>query len=271
MEFEVLERTVRLNATAFLLCILLMTTACGGGGGVVPTTGPLSGNWEITLNRHSNPVPLLYSGFLMQSGDSITGSVILGDGCSGVGPVTGTVNGQDLSLTIGEFGQDLSLTGKVPTGAAPGSALITGEFSTLGGGCTSFPSTGVWSAVQVALLAGSFHGSLASSATPSNGTLNVTGTISQSANVGASNASLSGGMTAAGSTRFCPYLTTATITGLISGTSVLLTLYGPDGSVAGQIPATVNTAGKLLNGTYSFPAISKSCGGDSGSVQLTFP
>jgi len=253
-----------------LLCVLCASTACGGGSSATPPpSNLLSGNFEISLARHLHPdEPLILTGFLQQTGTSISGSVIFngspipGGGCSGVGPVTGGIDGQNLSLSINEFGQDVSLTGTVPSvGAALG-----GQYSTIAGACIDF-STGTWSAVQVKPIAGPFHGTLVSPA----GTVEVTGTLDQGSNTGASNAPLSGSITAGTPAPFCAYLTTATVTGFISGTAVTLNLFSANGTQISQIPATVSTDGTALTGTYVFPKLSKNCLGDEGTIQLTFP
>ena len=259
---------MRLGAAILISCSIALL-ACGGGGGGGAANGALTGNWEITLQRHGLPEPLTYTGFLIQNGSSITGSVILGDACSGVGPVTGTVNGQNLTLDINEFGQDLSLIGNMTAGSAP----IGGQFSTAAGACTTFDtSTGTWSAVPVTPLNGSFTGVLSSTADTGLPPVNVTGTLTQGPNTGASNAILSGTITAtSAASSFCSYLTTATLTGTISGEVVTLNLYGPDGSLISQISAaTITPDGASLSGEYAFQQISKSCTGDSGTLQLTF-
>ncbi len=254
--------------TAISMSCLLALLACGGGGGGA-TSGPLTGNWEITLQRHGLPQPATYTGFLIQNGSSITGSVILGDACSGVGSVTGTVNGQNLTLDINEFGQDVSLIGSMPAGSGP----IGGQFSTPAGACTApYTSTGTWSAVPVPPLNGNFTGVFSSTADNGPPPVNVTGTVTQGPNTGASNATLSGTITAtSAASSFCSYLTTATITGTISGEVVTLNLYGPDGALISQISAaTITPDGTSLTGEYTFQQISKSCLGDQGTLQLTF-
>jgi len=262
---------VRVWTTALLSCLSLTLVACGSGqSSPAPTSGSLSGNWLITLNRQANPQPLTYSGFLLQAGKSVTGSLILGGGCQGVGPVTGTLDGQNLQLDVNEFGQNLTLTGTFPADGSS-DAFVGGPFSTLNGGCTG-TSSGTWSAIRIAPLTGSFHGTLVSAA--SNGTVNVAGALTQGPNVGASNADFSGNMTTSSLPPFCSYVTTATITGTISGTTVSLDFFGPNGSQLNFVPiaATVTPDGSSLTASqYSFQGISKSCTGDIGTLQLSFP
>jgi len=281
---------VRRLFVGLLLTTLIATTACGGGSTAASSGGALSGNWQIALVRQSVPTqPLTYTGFLTQSGDSVSGNLILGSGfvgsgCSGVGPVTGTVNGQNVSLTINQFGGDVSLTGTVRT-VPPSGAPMNGQFSFLASGCNAFPGTGSWSAFQVVPVNGSFHGTFTSTLPPpNNGTINVVGTLTQGPNTGGSTADLSGSITLVGTPHFCSYLSTATISGLISGTSVSLNLFGPDGSLITQIgqigqisnpevtsQVTVTADATALSGPYTFPAISASCSQDQGTFQITFP
>jgi hypothetical protein len=270
--------TVRRWAATFLLSTLLGTAACSGNSSLPP--GPVAGNWQMQLVSPSNDQPWQLSGFLLQSGNSVTGSFVsvpnvsTGFGCNGAGPVSGTLNGQNLKLDVNESGQDVSLLASFPSQAPTSSTPLNGQFSTVAAGCTS-SSTGTWSAVPVVPISGSFHGSFVSQ--QGNGTVDVTGTLNQGPNVGASNATLSGTINAAGPTSFCPYLNGDTLTGVISGTQVTLNIYDPGGSQIGQIPpvqqpqATLTPDAKSLTGNYIFQQISTSCIGDLGTLQLTFP
>jgi hypothetical protein len=255
-----------------LTACLITSVSCGSGKSAATTNGALSGNWQVALQRHGVPQPATYTGFLVQEGSSVTGNLILGGGCGGVGPVTGTVNGQNLTLNIDEFGQDTSLIGTLASGSAP----MGGQFSGLAGACTApFTTTGTWSAIPIPPLKGTFTGTLTSNITQGTSSspliTQINGTLSQGPNTGDSTAALSGTVTATspGST-FCAYLTTATITGLISGETVTLNLYGPDGSWISQVPASITPDGLSLSGTYLFQQISNSCTGDAGTLKLTF-
>src|SRR5579885_1124514 len=163
-----MEKTLKALAGVMLLGALLASVSCGSSGqsSLTSQSGPLSGNWQISLQRHVLPNPaLVFSGFLVQSGNNVSGAVSLGSNCLGVGPVSGTVDSQNVTLTINEFGEDISLQGTVATGSSP----MGGEFSNLAGGCTAYANTGTWSAIQVAPIAGSFLGTFTSSAVVSNG------------------------------------------------------------------------------------------------------
>ena len=244
--------------------LLGFALGCGSSKNSTSTGGALTGNWEITLNRHASTVPLTFSGFLVQSGNSVTGSVVLGDGCQGVGPVSGTVDSQSLSLNINEFGQELSLQGPLPVS----NGAMSGSFTTLPGGCTAFPNTGTWTAQLVQPLTGNFHGTLNS---PTNGVVNVSGNLSQGPNTGGSNTTLTGAISATDPQHFCSYLTEATVSGAISGTSVTLNLFDPNGVQITQFAGTTTAGATSLSGNYTFHSISNSCFGDQGTFQVSFP
>ena len=264
-----LTQAMRSLAIALLPGILALSTACGGGGSS-PTSGThlLSGNWQITLTRHVNPLPpLVFTGFLIQSGDSVSGSLKLGTqflaaNCQGVGTISGNIKDQNVSFTIGELGQQISLTGAM---AADNS--MSGQFSNLAGACTNFANTGSWTAVPIAPINGNFHATFTSSEQQSNGTIQVKGAIAQGANTGNSTASLAGTMVETGSPHFCFSLDNVTFTGLVSGTDVTISLYALNGIQVAQIPnagdinqptASVTTDGKVITGSYIFPASSSS-------------
>jgi hypothetical protein len=269
---------VKRLARMLVFFALATIVGCGGGGNKTQTASAdiLSGNWQITLMRHANSTPEIFTGFLQQTQNSLTGSLTLGAGCSGVGPVTGTLNNQNLQLEINEFGQDVSLTGTLPPGAPAPGKFISGQYSSLSGGCADFPSTGTWSAFQVSPIQGAFHGTFTSTsqATP----LQVTGVLNQGPNIGLSNTTLSGTITAQAGNQFCSYLTTATITGYVSGTAVTMSLFGTDGSLITEIAAAVSPDASTMacsslapKSCFAFPAISSGCTGEVGSIQLSFP
>lgn len=268
---NLLEQYAKTKPAILIVCLSLGLAGCGSSKSSQSSTdGSLSGNWEITLSPAGNPQALTYSGFLLQSGSQVNGSFILGGNCTGIGPVTGNLNGQNLALNVDELGQNLTLTG-VFNSSANNSSFTGGPFSTLNGGCSS-AMTGTWSGVRVPTMNGSFNGTLVSS--EGNGNVALAGTLSQGENIGASNASIFGTVSTTGVPPFCSYLSSASINGTISGTNVVLSFFAPNGSQLNLAPitATITPDGRSLTATqYSFQAISKSCTGDIGSLQLSFP
>jgi hypothetical protein len=201
--------------------------------------------------------------------------------CSGAGSVSGTgtgqnvsgaINGQNVSLNLNQSGAVIGLTGTASSGTG---GSMTGNFTSQPGVCSFIPSSGTWSAVQVAPIAGSFHGTFSSG---SGALANVKGTLSQGPNTGYSTATLSGTLTPTSGATFCSYVLPGTITGLISGTAISLNLYDESGNEyaqLGQIGAnptvTVTPDGSSVNGTYLFNALSDSCPSAQGNFTLSFP
>ncbi len=250
---------MRVLATALLVSTLLLLAGCGGGSAPAPQGGALSGNWQLTLNQEGGRITQFVSGFLVQSNGTVTGSVVLPPAntinfhCSGTGPVSGTLNGQTVSLSINEGGSTLSLMGSM----SADNTTITGSYATLGGACVK-PTTGTWSASLIPPLTGNFTGTLSNSTymqslmgLPSGGTvapIMVSGTMTQSPNIGAANATLTGTITAVG----YPCFRTASLTGTVSGENVILTVFGTDGAQIGSIgqpgfPATIITGSSGLS------------------------
>ena len=253
---------MKLSLTLVLFGAFMINLGCGGGNSPVVNSNSLSGNWVITLNRHANSSPQIFSGFLLQSGSSVIGSVILGNPCQGVGPVSGSVNKQGLALTINEFGQDLTLTGPAPSS----NTTLSGQFSTLAGGCTLYPNTGTWTGTKIPPVTGRFIGTFVSNF-QNNGTTSFTGSITQGANIGSSNTTLTGSLQVTGTTGACSYISSVSINGLISGTAVSLGLFNSSGAEVSQIPGTATVDGKSISGTYTFPILG-ACPPDQGSFQL---
>jgi hypothetical protein len=243
---------LRVIATASLAYLVFVLGGCGGSSSSSSSAkqGPLAGNWQITLTQEipaQNPiVQLSVSGFLLESNNSVTGSLALpGDGttfnCAGVGPVTGTVSGQNVAMSVDEGGSTLSLTGAVSSD----SKVMAGTYQTLPGGCTKTPTSGTWAAFQIPPLNGNFSGNLTGSSYMASFTgkktadpIPVTGTMAQSSNIGASNATLTGTINATG----YPCFTTASVTGTISGSNVILSVFGFDGSQIGTLGTSSNPA-----------------------------
>jgi hypothetical protein len=234
---------VRIVATASLAVFLLILTACGGGtNSPIATSGPLNGNWQLDLlQEEPRPAtPLSVSGFVQQSRtDALTGSVALPtdpdyDNCGGVGPLDGTISGQNVSFTVNQAGTILDFTGTI----SPDNTSMSGDYQAPGGGCFTTPTTGTWNAFLIPPISGSFTGTLANSAYMSLLTgvtppapVSIAGTLTQSANVGSSSASVTGTITAVG----YPCFSSASVVGTVSGQNVLLAVYGYTGEQIGSL------------------------------------
>jgi hypothetical protein len=286
----------------FLLASLLALAACGGS----PSTqsqnaGALAGDWQFTMGAPSDNSFQggMQGGFLLQNNTAITGGVVYsvflppqpGSSpticSSGSAPVTGTISGQNVTLTVTAGVQTFTLTGSL----SPDNSTMVGTYSaTDGQGCGTAQTGLHWSAVSVPPLNGSIQGNFhsvlsvlnpSSNTDPRNQDFQVTGSLTQGQNIGASNASVTGTLTFQG----YPCLTTASVNGQISGSSVILSMIAPNGLSLGQIGAPMGFAnpspvtlvssatGMVLQGANGYGVTTGSCpggtlAGDVGDVCL---
>jgi hypothetical protein len=282
----------------FLLTALMVLSGCGGGDpNQNQIAGQLAGNWQFTLTPPTDNsfVGGIQGGFLLQdSNGTLTGEVTYaislppaGAGAaptlcnSGSAAATGSVDGQNVTLTVVASPQTFTLNGTL---SSTGTTIIGTYNSTDGKGCGTAETGLPWTAISVPPLTGSVQGFLHSVLNPTlkNQVFPVTGTLTQGPNIGASNATVTGTLT------FQNYqcLSTASVNGQVSGSSVILQLFAPNGLSAGQIgapatttsnpmPVTVlsSSAGVALEGTNGYGVSSSSCPagvapGDVGDICL---
>jgi hypothetical protein len=246
---------------------LVALTACGGGNGNSPSpVGSLSGNWQMVLEKNSNAnLSKTQSGFLLQAGASLSGGVVISGNCSGTGPAQGQVNGSNVTISVNQTDQTVNLTG---TATSDGGSM-SGNYSILSSGCGT-SEIGTWTASQVKPLKGNLQGTFTSTLTPGV-VFHFTGSVTQGSNTGASNATLSGSMT---STDAPSCFDSVSITGLISGTSVVFNFLASDGTALGAYLGSATTDASALNGNYNFfnaqsPILMSCGGGDFGTVTFT--
>ncbi len=283
-----------------LATLMTMLSACGGGGSNAQhQSATLSGNWQFTMTNAAQSTVLggLEGGFLLQSNGSVTGAAVYSmtlqaqNGAtvcdSGSAPITGTANAQNVMLTATAGGQTFTLTGLL----SPDGSTMSGTYaSTANSLCGTTAQTGLnWSAILVPPLTGTIYGSFHSTdiagggAGLSNQDFPVTGTFTQSENIGASNATITGTLSFLDPTTNLsayPCFGTASVNGQISGNSVILQIIGTDGTVVGEIGAPVNSAngvqpvlfdsvhgGYIMHGVGpSYLVASKACKGDLGGT-----
>jgi len=254
---------------ALVLFVLIFMAGCGSSSkssSSVP--GPISGNWQIALLPTGQTFARKQSGFLVQNGNAVTGSLLFLDSpCSGIGSVTGTVDGSSISLASDPTGVQLTLTGALGSNQQS----MGGNFTLLQAGCSgtsSAPLAGTWTADLVKPLNGNITGTFISNSKQFPGPYQVTGQITQGANTGISAVPLTGSITVSG---YC--FPGATITGTISGTALVINLVNTDGTQVGQITATTSLDGTLIMGDYSIlaqgPSGTQPCRGGDGGI-LTF-
>jgi hypothetical protein len=256
---------------ALILALPLLLNGCGGGSSnsnSSPSLGSISGNWQMSLQKSNSTLqPKTQSGFLVQNGGNVAGSVLFTDiPCSGIGGVTGTVSGTDVSLVVDPVGVEVNLSGTVGSGQT----AMSGNYTILSTGCSgteTAPQTGTWTASLVSPFSGNIQGTFAS--TPHSTTYAITGSVKQGSNTGVSTAPLTGTMNATG---YC--FAAANITGSIGGTAVVIDLADTDGVEVGQIIGTSSLDGTSFTGTYQILGLGSTvpppCGdGDSGAVTFS--
>ena len=223
----------------------MLLTSCGSANpNAGSKTANLAGNWQITLQRQNTTSTKTESGFLVQSGNSLTGEFLLNGAtnCAGVGYALGQISGSNVAISVSQVGQTVNLTGAM--GTTPSS--ISGNYSILAAPCGS-NQIGTWTATQVQPFSGSFQGSFTS--TFSGGLVFAfSGTVTQGPNMGTSSASLAGKMTSTNA----PCFTTANLQGSISGTSIVLNILSAEGTTLGQIHGTTTANVSTTNAIYDF-------------------
>jgi hypothetical protein len=254
-------RLARLLSAALLVCLLMVIACCGGSGKPDPPAfGPLSGNWQMALQQgQPSTGTLAESGFLLQSGSTVSGNLALSDQtlCPGLGPAAGTLTGTHIAITVNQVGQTVTLTG---TAAGDGSSM-EGTYTLLASGCTGGSATGTWTASQVKPIAGTYLATFTSyTLSPYSSAVSV----SQGANSGANLATLSGTITSSSA----PCGSNLSIAGVVSGTSIVFNFLTSDGTAVGQFTGTTSTDGSTLTGTYDFLAENNVCAGDAGTISV---
>src|SRR5580704_1761681 len=244
-------------AWALLLVVLVGLTglsACGGGSSSSPAnnSGSLSGNWQFNLTVPSDGSFSggLQGGLLLQQHGDITGQVIYSISlpgsppvaCDGSATVTGTMNGQQVTLTAAAGPQTFALKGTL---SADGSTLAGTYSTTAAKDCGTAQNGLQFSAQLVPSLTGSVQGFLhsTSSGPPTDPVTNqefsLTGSLVQGPNTGANSAAVSGTLNFTA----YPCVSTVSVMGQISGNSVILQLIAANGLNVGRIGTTPATPG----------------------------
>ena len=206
------------------------------------------------------------SGFLLQSGNVLGGSLLFSGQtisgqtvCSGVGSVLGQANGGSVTIAVTQTAQTANLTGT----AATDFSSMNGNYSILASGCGK-TEAGTWTATRVSPLTGTFSAQFTSTQSSSL-VFNVTGTLTQGKNKGNSFATISGSMTSTDA----PCFTSASISGVISGTAVVLNISNSTGSL-GKYSGTAATDASEITGGYSFSNAQTPSGcNDEGKANFT--
>jgi len=307
MQQLTVHRPRRTNPGSFALVLVLFAgtlslLSCGGSSSSQSqSSGNLAGNWQFTMTPpvDNSFIGGVQGGFLLQKSGAVTGavtySILLPQSggaspilCnSGSAPVTGTISGQNVTLTAIAGNQSFTLTGTL---SSDGSTMMGTYTSTDGQGCGTAQTAQQWSAIAVPPLTGAVQGNFHSAQGGSpvrDQDFQVSGTLTQGTNIGASNATVTGTL----SFQNYPCLAFASVNGQISGNSVILQIIASNGLNVGQIGAAAGSASpvpapvmfsssagganSVLQGVNGYGVTTKACPGgispgDSGDICLAF-
>lgn len=281
--------------------IFLVLTGCGTGPAPILNSQrssiPLQGNWQFTVTPppDNSFVGGLQGGFLLQDNGTVTGGIVYSISLpqppptppvicsSGSASVTGTLAGQNVTLTARAGNVTYTLTGTL---SADGLSL-TGTYSASDGqGCGTAQDGLSFTAISLPPITGSFQGSfhsVTSVAHLNDRNFSVSGILTQGENIGASHATVTGTLNFPD----YPCLGSASLNGTISGNAVILQIIGSDGLNAGEIgappgfrnpsPVVFGTVaegvGPVLQGANGYGVNTKACEGgntpgDIGNICL---
>jgi len=181
---------------------------------------------------------------------SVSLSQLLVPCSNGSAAITGTINGQNLTLTASAGTQTFTFAGTL---SFDGSTMIGTYSSTAGTAsdgapCGTAQSGLQWSAILVPPITGAIQGTFHSAggaAGLSNQDFAASGSLTQAANSGAS-AQVTGVLdfvSPSTNVSVYPCFATASVVGQISGNSVVLQIVGADESVLGEMGETIGPGG----------------------------
>jgi hypothetical protein len=109
---------MRTTPCAFAILAIVCFSGCGGGGGggggggqaTIDATGTWNGTWQSSNGINSGSLEVV----ITQTGNSITGSIsFTGSPCFSGGPITGFVNGANITATLNAGGIQVNVAGAV--------------------------------------------------------------------------------------------------------------------------------------------------------------
>jgi hypothetical protein len=260
------------------LLAAMMLSACGGGSS--SGTGPqipvsLTGNWQFTVAAPADGSFQggLQGGFLQQDSGSVKGAAAYAVSLSeflfpcntGSAAISGTISGQNVTLTAVAGTQTFTFTGTL---SFDGSTMVGTYVSTAGTAGDGVPCGTAqtvpmqWTAILVPPITGTIQGTLHSAggaAGLSNQDFPVSGSLTQVANTGASNAAatVTGTLNFVSSDYPCFNIgsDSASVYGQISGNSVTLQIVGTDESIPGEIGETLGASGATGISPVTFDSV----------------
>lgn len=278
-----IRRLSRMALSIAVLTGLLMLAGCGNSSSSPSGSTQLAGNWQFTTTAPTDNsfTGGVLGGFLQQTGGTAQGQLVYSissptvsqSPCSGgSAAVKGNVSGQTVNLTALAGLQTFKFSGTL----SPDGTTMAGTYSSSDGqGCGTAQTGLQWTAMRIPPISGQINGSFHSTGLgKQTGLIDqafpVTGLLQQGPNTGATSATISGTL------NFLTYpcLSSASVTGEISGNSVVLQIIATNGLNAGTIgavpgasgPVMVSGAsggGQLLEGNNGYSVSTKGCPGGS--------
>jgi hypothetical protein len=297
-----------------LLLASLTLGGCGGGSAPAPMTPQVSGNWQFAVANPGDGSFLggLQGGFLQQGQQgSVTGQVAFSMFSPGYQGGTAPCNSGSATITGKVNGQNVTITAQAGTQASGGvtftfNGQISLDNSTLVGSYTSTAGTAPdgtscgtaqsglqFSAISVPPITGAFQGSFHSTGGASglqDQDFPLIASLTQGPNTGSSSATVRGTLDFRDPTTLIsnyPCLSGASVTGEISGSSVILQVFATNGLNVGQIGGITqgqsvsfdHTQGgyvlhNLVGSAYAVntrpcPGVSLANAGDTGNLCLS--
>ena len=246
---------MRNRASILILASLGALSSCGGGSGTGNGSGGSSvinvaGNWQFTAN--STPFDSTYTatGQVNQNGSSLSGNLTVSDDpCAQTANFSGTINGTNLSGTLDENGQIVTMMGTVSADGNSG----TGTYAAPAGGCTN-GDYGTIVGQRLSMVNGMFAGTFG----PAN---SIPGNIVAQLHDGGGQ--VSGTVTTTNSLCF----RSLHVSGTVSGYNVVLNAVDDeDASQEIDLHGPFDQRNKSLELTYAIAG--GSCSGQSGTAQL---
>jgi hypothetical protein len=114
--------------TLIIIVSAVLTSSCGG----TPKASSMTGNWRFFVSSQK----LVGStgtgnGALVQSGQTVSGTLNFTGACTTATPVAGTLQGNTFAFLLTEHGQPTSFTGTISNN----SSHASGSWTTTLGGC----------------------------------------------------------------------------------------------------------------------------------------
>lgn len=239
------------------LCCTFLALGCGGGSGgtnLTPQNADVSGAWQGTATSSTPGLTPVIAELNLSDNSGTVGSTafVVANSCvssDANSKVSGSINGNSVTLTATYAGVTVSLSGTVS------GSTMSGNY-TASGACGS--DTGTWTATKMPQINGNYSGNMYSNSNPSQA-IPVTASISADSSLKITgNASVSS---------VC--FNQLTLSGTQVGGAGLIVATDPQGDSITFVFISKDAAFGSFQGQYTVTAGPSACTGDSGTGSLT--